>query len=88
MCFSLPEGTIRRVRGVDKLSSLPGVHRTHIQEIQVGYQARRMTGKAMRLGPILLSATNRVELQEIIDRVRDTLAVEVETEEGIKGIEW
>jgi hypothetical protein len=86
--FHPPEGIISRVKGIDKVNSLSGVYRAYLQDLEVGKQIRPMSDKTQRLGPILIAGKDRPALQEIIQQIQETLIVEIETSEGIKGIKW
>ena len=88
VCFYLPEGIIRRVNGMDKIISLPGVHKAYLQDVQPGKRTTQMTDKTKRLGPVLIAGKDRQALQETISAVQNTFQVEVETSNGIMGIEW
>ena len=88
VCFYLPEGVICRVDGIDKVKSLPGVHKAYLQNLEIGRRTRLIKDKTMRLGPILITGEHRLACQETIQRIHETLVVEVETSEGIKGIVW
>jgi carbamoyl-phosphate synthase large subunit len=88
VCFFLPEGIISKVEGIEKISYLPGVHKAYLQDIKVGKRTLPITDKTMRLGPILITSKDRSLCQEIIHHIQETLVVEVETANGIKGIEW
>lgn len=88
VCFYLPEGIIRGISGIDKVKSLPGVHKAYLSDLEVGRRTRQITDKTMRLGPILVSGKDRLACRETIHQIQDTLVVQVETTTGIKGIEW
>jgi len=88
ICFHLPEGVIRSIEGADRLISLPGVEKSHLDEIKVGKPVKPMKDKTMRLGPILVAGKDRKEIQETIGKVQKILKIEVETSKGIRGIEW
>jgi biotin carboxylase len=88
LSFYLPEGVIRRVIGVDRVKSLPGVHRAYLQGLEVGKRTKPMTDKATRLGPILIAGRDRSACQKTIHQIQETLVVEVETSRGIEGIRW
>lgn len=88
ICFGLPEGTICSIKNRAKVKSLPGVHKAFLDDVQVGKRIVKMKDKTMRFGPILISGINRKAVNETIENVKKTLAVEVDTEEGIKGIIW
>ena len=89
VCFYLPEGTIRAVRGREELEKLPFVHMVAVKSVQVGSVTQKMTFKGQRLGPILVSGENREDLEKNILTVQNTLQVDVEGPDGaIRGICW
>ncbi len=89
VCFYLPEGTIRAVRGMKELEELPFVHMVAISSVVVGTRTKKMTFKGQRLGPILVSGENRDDLENNIATVQKTLQVDVEGNDGvIRGICW
>lgn len=88
LCFYLPEGEIRRVSGIEELSSLPGVKKVSLEDIRVGNHISPLKDKTLRLGPILVAGKDRNDLQETIKQVQETLVIEVATPGGIRGIEW
>jgi len=88
VCFYLPEGVIRSVEGIEKVMSLAGVKKAHLDDIQIGEKIGPLRDKTMRLGPILVAGKDRTELHATIEKVKDTLKIDVETPSGIRGIEW
>jgi carbamoyl-phosphate synthase large subunit len=88
VCFTLPEGVIREVSGIDELVTLPGVHAAYLDDLVVGRRTRQMKDKTMRRGPILVAGADRAALQETINRIQQALLVQIETASGIRGIEW
>jgi biotin carboxylase len=86
--FHLPEAVISEIRGLEEVSKVPGVYQTYLQNIQVGKETKQMVDKGDRLGPILIMGEDRTELQDVINRVTNTLYIHVETAKGIKGIIW
>jgi len=88
VCFTLPEGTVRKVEGAERLKTLKGVHRAHLDDLFVGKKTGRLSDKTMRMGPILITGADRGELDTTIREIRETLQVEVETRSGIYPIVW
>ncbi len=88
LCFYLPEGKIQNVKGLDEIKVLPGVHKTFLDNIEIGKQIFKIKDKTMRFGPILIAGKGRQAVNETIERVKETLIVEVETEDGVKGTIW
>jgi biotin carboxylase len=88
LCFYLPPGRIHRIGGVKELREIPGVHAVYLDDLSVGCMTSNLTDKTMRKGPILIAAEDRPRLEKIAEAVRQTLAIEVATSEGMKGIIW
>ncbi len=89
VCFYLPEGTVREVRGVETLQDLPFVKMICLASIQPGQKTEPMLHKGLRKGPILVVGKDRSELERNIRTVQDTLQITVESPNGeYKGIIW
>ena len=88
VCFCLPEGFVLNVQGLDKVVSLPGVHKAHCGYIKPGYRANPIQDKTGRLGPILFSGKDRAECDERIEYVKQLLTIKVQTATDVKGIIW
>ena len=89
VCFHLPEGTVRDVRGTQKLRELPFVKMICLENIKPGYEAEPMVHKGLRKGPIIVAGTDREELEKHIEIVQRTLCIEVEKPDGsVGGILW
>ena len=89
ICFYLPEGTVKSVEGIEKLKSLPFVKKVCLDTIAVGQKTEPMLHKGLRKGPILVSGTDREDIEKNIKTVQKTLKVEVESSNGeTKGIIW
>ena len=89
VCFYLPDGVIRDIRGVDEVKALPYVRRAFVDELQVGGHTEPMTYKGARKGPILVSGENREALERNIARIQSILQIDVECPDGkTRGIVW
>lgn len=88
VCFYLPEGVILTVTGLEQARSLPGVHKAYFRDINPGRPTKPMVDKTSRLGPILFSGKNRAECEQRIVNAKKTLAVKVQTSDGVQGIVW
>jgi len=88
VCFTLPEGVIRKIEGAEALRSLKGVHRAHIDDLYAGKRTGKLSDKTMRMGPILISGQDRDELDATMSKIRDTFSIEVETRDGPQSIIW
>lgn len=82
VCFSLPEGVIVSVQGLEEVKTLSGVSFCDIRDLQVGQQIPKMIAKGQRKGPILICGKDRVELEQIIKKIQDTIKIEVKTKNG------
>ena len=87
-CFTLPEGVVREPPNAAEIAALPGVHRAHLDDLPVGRTTGGMCDKTMRLGPILMKASDRAGLDAVHQAVRRALRVTVETAAGPRGPIW
>ena len=89
LCFTLPEGVITSVFGIEEVANISGVKKCEIHDIAPGTVTQKMTVKGARKGPILIQANNRVELQKIIQQIKNKLDIRVTTSAGVtKQIIW
>lgn len=85
ICFSLPDGIIEKVHGIEDLKQLPFVSLSCLDNLIVGKPCHKLTFKGDRHGPILVYADNSTQLYEHIKQVQKTLFVDVRTESGNQG---
>ncbi|MEZ5336273.1 MAG: hypothetical protein R2741_14115, partial [Methanolobus sp.] len=83
-----PEGFVKEIRGLEKIKSVPGVHKVYIEHIYPGMKTKPMTDKGNRLGPIIIKGKSKKECENTIDEIKSLFEIDVETSEGIKGIIW
>lgn len=89
VCFYLPEGRVKSVVGINDVRSMECVKMVDVKDIVVGMSATRLTHKGQRLGPILIGAERRDQLEEFIETIQSVLSIEVENMNGeIKNIVW
>lgn len=89
VCFSLPEGVIVSITGIDKLEKLPFVKKIDLQKVKIGIKTNALVDKTDRLGPIIIEASDRQEIERHIKEVQETLIIETVNSEGVvKGIIW
>ena len=89
ICFYLPEGRVISVKGREKCEGFPFVKMMEIKDSLLGMDSPRLTHKGQRLGPILVDAENRAELEERIRIIQDTFRIGVRNELGEeRGINW
>jgi carbamoyl-phosphate synthase large subunit len=86
--FYLPAGVVRRVEGVDKVRRINGVHRVELNDLSVGRKIAPLVNLNGRQGPIVYGGKNRRECEEIVEKIKNAIDVQVETPEGTKGAVW
>ena len=79
VCFTLPEGTVKEINGLDKVVGIEGVTMCDIRNLSVGDKTEKMIAKGMRKGPIIIHAPNRQELEAIINKLKRTIDVKIVT---------
>ncbi|WP_292471425.1 ATP-grasp domain-containing protein [Methanolobus sp.] len=88
LCFTLPEGIIKEIKGIERVKRLPGVCKIFLDSVWVGMKTEAMKDKSMRMGPILIKGKNKEQCEKTINEVKHLLEINVETSEGEKGIIW
>ena len=89
VCFTLPEGIVKEINGIEDVPNIQGVVMCDIRNLSEGDKTEKMIAKGMRKGPILVNANNREELDSIISRIQETIDIKVTTPEGeLKNIIW
>lgn len=88
MAFYVPVGTVTAVEGLEEVKALPYVHRNQLNGLYVGKTTSTAhTDKTSRLA-IIVSAPTREELDARMAHIRETLRVQVESDEGVRGLIW
>lgn len=89
ICFYLPDGVVNQIRGKDELESLDEVALIRLDNIHVGDKTEIMTHKGQRMGPLILHAKSRAEMESIITQVQHVLQIDVMGPDGqIRGPRW
>jgi len=89
VCFYLPEGRVISLQGIDEVGNMDCVEMMEVNDITIGMETFKLTHKGQRLGPILVSAENRMKLEESIKKIQRKLRISVENMEGkINGVNW
>lgn len=89
VCFYLPEGQVKYVSGINEVQDMKFVKMAELGGLMVGVQTTQLAHKGQRLGPILIDADNRKQLEKRISSIQEMLRIEVEGYDGsIKGIIW
>lgn len=89
VCFYLPEGEVVSIKGIEELQQLKGVVKVDMHNVEVGTHIGAMINKTHRLGPILVSADSREEINKLIKQVQQTLDIRVLCPDGTeRSIIW
>jgi hypothetical protein len=67
---------------------LPGVHGHALYNLDIGVKVEKMTNATHRQGPIIISGKDPRAFEEKIQRIKETLKIEVETGNGIGSPIW
>jgi len=88
ICFTLPEGVIDQPPNIKEVEEIEGVYRTHLEDLVPGRKIHNTMDKTKRLGPILIRAESRDDLDKIHKRVKQVLHITVATPDGVCGPIW
>ena len=84
LCFYLKEGVVTALPDVkNKISSIPGVQLSEIENIHVGDTIGKFEHKGMRKGPFIIKAKSFDILFEIENLIKERLVIEVSGENGV-----
>ena len=86
--FLLPQGTIEKIEGLEAVNEIPGVVKTDYKKMSVGDTVPPIENKGSRYGMVIIEGKDRDELDAILAKVKQTLTIDVNTNEGTKGIIW
>lgn len=86
--FLLPEGKIVRIEGLDLVNSIPGVIKSQFSKMEIGDIVPPIVNKGSRYGMIIIKGNTRDDIDKILKKVKETLSIEVLTNNGIKNIIW
>lgn len=86
--FFLPEGLIKKVKGVDEVVSAPYVHHNNLSALKEGMRTKKNTDKTSRFF-MVLDADSKDEMDARISDIKRKLQVVVATSENEEeGIIW
>ena len=88
VCFNLPEGIIKSVRGIDEVKAMPEVTFFDDSNLTVGTYTGKMEVKGNRKGPIIVHAADRDQLESVILRIKETLVITVSGSDVNSEIIW
>ncbi|MCP4624403.1 MAG: ATP-grasp domain-containing protein [bacterium] len=86
--FYLPEGRICRVNGINEIKSLPGVQKVELDDLYLGVKTERIKDTSGRWGPIIFAGKDRQDCENVVQRIKKALKIEVKTPEGIRHPIW
>ena len=86
--FALPEGKISKIAGVEELSKIPGVFKIDLDDIYIGKKTKKLDSDAEKCGPILIKAASENECYQIMECVKATLKITVQTAHGTESQIW
>ena len=87
IAFFLPEGKICHISGIEATKKLPFVHKNNLDDFFVGKVISRATDKSGR-GLIVIDGISDDNIYDNINKVRETLKIEVDDGQSIRGILW
>lgn len=90
LTFSLSEGIIESINGMDEIKDLSAVVKIFDQRLRIGEQTVPLIDKAQRYGPILFQANSYGECKDAMQRVKKTLSIKVRSVQNkvVDGIIW
>lgn len=89
VCFTLPEGEIVHVSGIDKVKQMNSVVIFDTNKLVINTHIDKMVNKTQRLGPIVVKSDTRDLLEKEIIQIQNTLDIRVKTLDGqIQNIIW
>lgn len=83
VCFTLPEGTVSKIEGIDIVRQMTGVALCDIRDLKVGQCTQRMAAKGQRKGPILIYGKDRKELESIIKQIQVNIQISIKNKDGV-----
>ena len=87
-CFELKPGVIKNIINKEKLSDIQGVFKVFLDDLYVGKTVDEMLNDASKLGPILIKAKTRAECYQIIETIKNTFYITVDSSGVETDIVW
>ncbi len=88
VCFLLPKGTITDIRWKKNLCLINGVINYNISNFNIGDIVGDIIDKSSRKGPFVISVQSKNDFDTVIQELKDSLQIDVLTDNGIQGAEW
>ncbi len=82
------DGIVRSIAGLEELKNLRGVFKTQMNELYIGKHVKRLTDGTKRYGMIRICADSEDECLKIIDAVKNTVHIEIETADATRKQIW
>ena len=83
LCFYLNEGTVTSMSDKNWIQDIPSIRVADIENIKVGDDIPKFEHKGMRKGPFIISGRDLTEINEVEDKIKENLIIEVDDAQGI-----
>jgi len=83
-----PEQNVDNIINKEKLSDIQGVFKVFLDDLYVGKTVDEMLNDASKLGPILIKAKTRAECYQIIETIKNTFYITVDSSGVETDIVW
>lgn len=87
-CYLLPKGVVTKIDGCDKIKNIPGVSRAFLDDVAIGMQLGPIKDKYSRKGPVIVQGKSKDACYQVIDKVKSSLQIEVESNGKKVGALW
>ncbi len=81
--FALNDGIITSVSGIEDCKNIEGVFGIYLEGVAVGEYTRKLANDSGKYGPIIISGRSREDCYAVLEKVKETLHIEVDGKEGI-----
>ena len=88
VCFSFPDGVIDSISGVAETEKIDGVYLVDVHDLFKGKEVKKLRDDSGKYGPVLVLSDSKEDCYKVFDRIKQTLKIEVNTEDGIKPMIW
>lgn len=87
-CYLLPNGIVTKIEGIDKASLIPGVKKAFFDNVALGMKIDAIRDKSSRKGPIIVQGRSKEDCYRIIEKVKSTCRVNVESNGLVYDALW
>lgn len=81
--FLLPEGKIKKISGLNEIKKIPGVSSMVSEGLEQDAETKGILDKSSRYGPVYFQCKSLEESRACIEKIRETLNIEIEGPDGI-----